>query len=283
MSDTDVTTALSPQVLNDGRSIPPVGFGSFPHHGEDSEEMVTNALDLGYRLIDTALRYENEAEVGAAVRRSSVPRDEIVVTSKLAGRHHGREAAREGVRESLRNLGLERIDLFLIHWPLPKVGKFVDTWKTLVDLRDEGVLGSIGVSNFTPAHLETIVDATGVVPAVNQVELHPAFPQAELRAAHAELGVVTEAWSPLGRGTGLLDEPVIAEIAEAHGVTTGQAVLRWHVQQGIVPIPMSSSPARRKANLELDGFALTDDEVAAIAGLDRGRIWGQDPDEHEEF
>ncbi|TPW74022.1 aldo/keto reductase [Schumannella soli] len=278
-----MSDALAPRTLNDGHSIPAIGFGSYPHHGEDSDEMVTNALDLGYRLIDTALRYENEVEVGAAVRRSSVPRDEIVVTSKLAGRHHGRDGARQGVADSLKNLGLETIDLFLIHWPLPKQGKFVDTWKTLVELRDEGKLRSIGVSNFTPQHLEQIIDATGVVPAVNQVELHPAFTQTELRKVHDELGIVTEAWSPLGRGTGLLDEPVIRDAAEKYGVTTGQIALRWHVQQGIVPIPMSSNPARRAANLELAGFALTDDEVAAISALDRGRIWGQDPDEHEEF
>jgi len=278
-----MSDALAPRTLNDGHSIPAIGFGSYPHHGEDSDEMVTNALDLGYRLIDTALRYENEVEVGAAISRTSVPRDEIVVTSKLAGRHHGRDEARQGVADSLKNLGLETIDLFLIHWPLPKQGKFVDTWKTLVELRDEGKLRSIGVSNFTPQHLEQIIDATGVVPAVNQVELHPAFTQAELRKVHDELGIVTEAWSPLGRATGLLDEPVIREAAEKYGVTTGQIALRWHVQQGIVPIPMSSNPVRRAANLELAGFELTDDEVAAISDLDRGRIWGQDPDEHEEF
>ncbi|GAB3402682.1 aldo/keto reductase [Schumannella luteola] len=278
-----MSDALAPRTLNDGHSIPAIGFGSYPHHGEDSDEMVTNALDLGYRLIDTALRYENEVEVGAAIRRSSVPRDEIVVTSKLAGRHHGAAEARDGVAQSLKNLGLETIDLFLIHWPLPKQGKFVDTWKTLVELRDEGKLRSIGVSNFTPQHLEQIIDATGVVPAVNQVELHPAFTQVELRKVHDELGIVTEAWSPLGRGTGLLDEPVIRDAAEKYGVTTGQIALRWHVQQGIVPIPMSSNPVRRAANLELAGFELTDDEVAAISALDRGRIWGQDPDEHEEF
>ncbi|GAA4663558.1 aldo/keto reductase [Frondihabitans cladoniiphilus] len=283
MPDIQPATALESRTLNDGRSIPAIGFGSFPHHGEDSDEMVTNALDLGYRLIDTAFRYENEKEVGSAVRASRVPRDEIVVTSKLAGRHHGRQEAREGVRLSLANLGLEKIDLFLIHWPLPKQGKYVDTWKTLVELRDEGVLGSIGVSNFTPEHLEKIVDATGVTPAVNQVELHPMFTQEELRKVHAELGIVTEAWSPLGRGTGLLDEKPITEAAEKYGVTTGQIVLRWHVQQGIVPIPMSSSPERRRANLELSGFELSSDEVAAISALDRGRIWGQDPDEHEEF
>jgi 2,5-diketo-D-gluconate reductase A len=282
MTDTDQKT-LTSRTLNDGHIIPSIGFGSFPHHGEDSTEMVGNALDLGYRLIDTAFRYENEEEVGRAIRETSVPRDEIVLTSKLAGRHHGREEARTGVTESLKNLGLPKIDLFLIHWPLPKVGKYVDTWKTLIELRDEGVLGSIGVSNFTPEHLYRLRDETGVIPAVNQVELHPFFPQAELRAVHAELGVVTEAWSPLGRGTGLLDDPAIVAASEKYGVSTGQIVLRWHYQLDSVPIPMSSSPARRAQNLELTGFELDESEVAAISALGRGRIWGQDPNEHEEF
>ncbi|BDZ47783.1 oxidoreductase [Frondihabitans sucicola] len=212
-----------------------------------------------------------------------MPRDEIVLTSKLAGRHHGRDEARVGVTESLTNLGLAKIDLFLIHWPLPKIDKYVDSWKTLIDLRDEGLLGSIGVSNFTPEHLRRLVDETGVVPAVNQVELHPFFPQVELRAVHQELGIVTEAWSPLGRGTGLLDDPIIVAASEKHAVSTGQIVLRWHYQNGVVPIPMSSSPARRAQNLELGGFELDESEVAAISSLGRGRIWGQDPNEHEEF
>jgi 2,5-diketo-D-gluconate reductase A len=259
--------------LNDGHAIPAIGYGTFPWSGGDSFDTTTAALDAGYRLLDTALRYENEEGVGRAVREYDLPREEIVLCTKLAGRHHGYDETIKGFHESLANLGLDYVDIYLIHWPLPRLDKFVDSWKAMVELRDEGLIRSIGVSNFTEEHLRRIIDATGVVPVMNQ---------AALRAVHAELGVVTESWSPLGRGE-LLSEPAVTAIAEAHGVTPAQAVLRWHVQLGAVPIPASANPARQRANLDLFGFTLTDAEMATLSGMERGRIWGQDPDVHEEF
>lgn len=271
--------------LNDGVEIPHIGFGTFPHDGEDSAEPTRHAIEAGYRLIDTALRYENERGVGEGMRSSGVPRDDIIVTSKLPGRHHGRDEARVAVRESLERLGLERIDLYLIHWPLPRLDRYVDTWKTLIELRDEGLLRSIGVSNFTPAHLDRLVTETGVVPAVNQIEMHPYFPQVDQRRFHDELGIVTESWSPLGRGGGVLSEPVVLRAAGAHGVTPAQVVLRWHVQLGTVPIPKSRSIERQRENRAIEGFTLSDQEVASVTALGRpdGRIAGQDPDVYEEF
>jgi 2,5-diketo-D-gluconate reductase A len=267
---------------NDGLAIPAVGFGTFPHAGDDSRTTAITALDAGYRLLDTALRYENEKGVGRAVREYDLPRSEILVCTKLAGRHHGYDETIKGFHESLANLGLDYVDIYLIHWPLPRLDKYVDSWKAMVKLRDEGLVRSIGVSNFTEEHLHRIIDATGVVPVINQVELHPYFPQAALRAVHAELGVVTESWSPMGRGE-LLSEPTVTAIAEAHEVTPAQAILRWHVQLGAVPIPKSADPARQRANLDLFGFTLSDKEMAALTAMERGRIWGQDPDTHEEF
>ena len=268
--------------LRDGRAIPAVGFGTFPHAGDDSRTTTISALDAGYRLLDTALRYENEEGVGRAVREYGLPREEILVTTKLAGRHHGYDETIVGLHESLGALGLEYVDLYLIHWPLPRLDRYVDSWRAMIRLRDEGLVRSIGVSNFTEAHLRRLADETGELPVLNQVELHPYFPQAALRAVHAELGIVTESWSPLGRGE-LLDEPVVVGIAEAHGVAPAQAILRWHVQLGAVPIPKSADAGRQRTNIDLFGFTLTDDEMAALSGLERGRLWDQDPDVHEEF
>jgi diketogulonate reductase-like aldo/keto reductase len=268
--------------MADGRAIPAVGFGTYPHAGDDSRTTTISALDAGYRLLDTALRYENEQGVGRAVREYDLPREEILVATKLAGRHHGYDETLKGFQESLANLGLDHVDLYLVHWPLPRLDKYLDSWRAMIRLREEGLVRSIGVSNFTEAHLRRLVDETGVVPALNQVEMHPYFPQAALREVHAELGIVTESWSPLGRGE-LLAEPAVVRLAEAHGVTPAQAVLRWHVQLGAVPIPKSADPERQRTNIDLFGFELTDDEVAALSGLERGRIWDQDPETYEEF
>ncbi|NIL77793.1 MULTISPECIES: aldo/keto reductase [Rhodococcus] len=269
--------------LADGTPLPAVGLGTVKAHGEDMTATVGSALDAGYRLIDTALRYETEGGVGDAVRASSVSRDDILVTTKIPGRHHGYDEAKESVRLSLANLGLEQIDLLLIHWPLPKVDKYVDTWRSMIDMQKDGLVKSIGVSNFTEAHLDRIAQETGVLPVVNQVELHPYFPQADLRAYHAEHGIVTESWSPLGRGSELLKLAPIADAAAAHDVSAGQVVLRWHHQLGAVPLPKSSNPDRQRQNLDIFGFELTDAEVSAISSLERGRIWDQDPDTYEEF
>jgi 2,5-diketo-D-gluconate reductase A len=269
--------------LNDGNAMPALGLGTYSLDGDEGVASVGAAIRSGYRLLDTALNYGNEDAVGRAVRESDVPRGELFVTSKLPGRHHGWDEAHRSVDETLGNLGLDSVDLYLIHWPNPSVGKFVDTWKAFVDLRDSGKVRSIGASNFTPEHLDRIIDATGVAPAVNQVELHPYFPQADLRAVHQRLGIVTESWSPLAKQSELLTEEPITAAAAAHGVSVGQVVLRWHVQLGAVPVPKSGDPDRQRENLDVFGFELSDDEMAAISGLERGRLWDGDPDTHEEM
>ncbi len=269
--------------LNDGHRFPELGLGTYGLNGDVGAAAIGTAISGGYRLLDTALNYGNEDAVGRAVRESEVAREDLVVTSKLPGRHHGYDEAHRSIDETLGNLGLDHVDLYLIHWPNPSVDKFVDTWKAFVDLRDSGKVRSIGVSNFTPEHLRRIVDATGVAPAVNQVELHPYFPQAALRKVHQELGIVTESWSPLAKRSELLTEQPIVDAAAAHGVAPGQVVLRWHVQIGAVPVPKSGDAARQRENLDVFGFELTDAEVAAISALERGRLWDGDPDTHEEM
>ncbi|OIH97302.1 aldo/keto reductase [Curtobacterium sp. MCBA15_001] len=269
--------------LNDGHRMPLLGLGTYSLDGDEGTAAVGAAIASGYRLLDTALNYGNEDAVGRAVREADVPREELVVTSKLPGRHHGYDEAHRSIDETLANLGLDHVDLYLIHWPNPSVDRFVETWKAFVDLRDSGKVRSIGVSNFTPEHLDRIIDATGVAPAVNQVELHPYFPQAALRAFHAERGIVTESWSPLAKRSELLTEQPITDAAAAHGVTPGQVVLRWHTQLDAVPVPKSGDTDRQRENLDVFGFTLTDDQVAAISGLERGRLWDGDPETHEEM
>ena len=278
-------TGIPTYDLNDGNTLPATGFGTYPLRGEDGTASMVKALEAGYRLLDTAVNYENEAEVGEALRRSGLPRDQVQVTSKLPGRHHAYDDATASVRASLDRLALDHLDLHLIHWPNPSVGKYVEAWQALVDLQREGLIRSIGVSNFTPAHLWRVIDATGVTPAVNQVELHPRFPQTELRRVHDELGIRTEAWSPMGKGSPLLAEPVVTGPAERLGVAPGQVVLRWHVQLGSLPIPKSADPERQRQNLDVFGFELTEDEMSAITGLGDtgGRLWDGDPDTHEEM
>jgi diketogulonate reductase-like aldo/keto reductase len=263
--------------------IPAVGLGTYGLRGEEGIESLLAGIGAGYRLLDTAMNYGNEREVGEAVRRSGVPREEFVITSKLPGRHHGYEETLASFEESRQTIGLDYIDLYLIHWPLPKVDKYVDSFRAFLRLREDGVLRSPGVSNFTEAHLRRVVGETGVAPAVNQVELHPYFPQTALRAVHAELGVQTESWSPLGKGSDLFSAAPVVAAAEAHGVTPSQVVLRWHIQLGSIPIPKSGNPDRQRENLDVFGFALDDDEFAAITGLEAGRLWDGDPDTHEEF
>jgi 2,5-diketo-D-gluconate reductase A len=265
-----------PQItLSDGREMPQLGFGVFLVPPEHTKRLVADAIDLGYQAIDTATFYRNEAEVGQAVRDSG---KSPFITTKLWNEHQGYDQALKAFDASYKALGLDTIDLYLIHWPKPKQDLFVDSWKALIRLRDEGRVKTIGVSNFTMAHLETIIHDTGVVPAVNQVELHPYFQQVELRAFHEENGIVTTSWSPLGRG-GDLEDPVIADIARKHGKTPAQVIIRWHIESGLTVIPKSSSHARQAENLDVFGFSLDADDMHAIAQLDRGdgRI-GPDPD-----
>lgn len=269
--------------LNDGIAFPLLGLGTYNLRGEDGVAAVRAAIDSGYRLLDTAVNYENEREVGEAVRTSGVDRGDLFVTTKIPGRHHGYDEAIASTNESLALTGLDYVDLSLIHWPNPSVDKYLDTWRAMIDLRERGLLRSIGVSNFTEAMLTRLIDQTGVTPAVNQVELHPYFPQGALRAFHAEHGIRTESWSPLARRTELLHEQVLTDAAAIHGVTPTQVVLRWHVQIGSTPIPKSADPQRQRENADVFGFALTDDEVAAISAFERGRLWGGDPDTHEEM
>nr|WP_239076171.1 aldo/keto reductase [Streptomyces sp. SID9913] len=268
--------------MNDGTTIPALGLGTWPMDDAEAERAVTTALRTGYRLIDTAANYRNETGVGRAVARAGVPREEIVVTTKLPGRHHGYEETLASFEESRARLGLEYVDLYLIHWPLPRVDRYVDSWRAMIDLRERGLVRSIGVSNFTADHIGRLERETGVLPSVNQIELHPYFPQEDLRAHHAAKGVLTESWSPLGRGSKLLDDLAVAAVAEAHGVTPAQAVLRWHVQLGALPVPKSSDPARQRANLDVFGFALDDAQMRTLSDRAHRRIGG-DPEVHEEF
>ncbi|WP_329613136.1 aldo/keto reductase [Streptomyces brevispora] len=268
--------------LNDGRSVPAVGLGTWPLDDDAAEQAVAGALGLGYRLVDTALNYGNETGTGRGIARSGVPREDVFVTTKVPGRHQGYEKTLASFEESRRNLGLSYVDLYLIHWPLPRVDLYVDTWKAMIRLRDEGLVRSIGVSNFTADQLDRLERETGVLPAVNQIEMHPRLPQEELRSVHAARGIVTESWSPLGRGRGLLADPGLLAIAGAHGVTPGQAVLRWHTQLGAVPVPKSADPGRQRENLDLFGFELTARELDRIAAGPQQRFGG-DPETHEEF
>ncbi|MFC8594137.1 aldo/keto reductase [Streptomyces atroolivaceus] len=268
--------------LHDGSTIPAVGLGTWPLDDEAAEKAVAGALQLGYRLVDTALNYRNETGTGRGIARSGVPRREILVTTKVPGRHHGYEETLASFEESRSKLGLEYIDLYLIHWPLPRVDRYVDTWKAMIKLREDGLVRSIGVSNFTAEHLDRLERETRVLPVVNQIEMHPLLPQEDLRAVHDAKGIVTESWSPLARGRQVLEAPEVIAAAEAHGVTPGQVVLRWHTQLGAVPIPKSADPGRQRENLGLFGFELTQQELDRIGARPSHRFGG-DPDTHEEF
>ncbi|MGI9085236.1 MAG: aldo/keto reductase [Aeromicrobium sp.] len=263
--------------LNDGHRMPALGFGTYTITGPDAPALIGAAIDAGYRLVDTATRYDNEVEVGAAVRASSVPRDELFVTSKLPGADHGYDEAMRSFEGSLERLGLDRLDLFLIHWPQPSVDRFVETWRAFIRLREQGAVGSIGVSNFLPEHLDRLVDETDVVPAVNQVELHPFLPQTEQRAADVRHGTMTQSWTPLGRGSELLGRPEITDTAEKHGRTPAQVVLRWHLEIGAAPIPKSATPERFRSNLDVFDFELDPDDLERIATLETGQRLGGDP------
>ncbi len=272
------TTDQVPRVsLRPDVAIPQLGYGVFQVPPRETEEVVARALATGYRHIDTAAAYGNEGPVGQAIHASGIPRGEIFVTTKCFNDDHGHDKAKRAFKASLERLELEHIDLYLIHWPVPAHDLYVETWQAFIELQAEGLVRAIGVSNFQPAHLERIVAETGVVPAINQVELHPYFQQAGLRREHDELDIVTEAWSPLGQGLEL-EDPAIVEIAEAHSKTPAQAIIRWHIQLGNVVIPKSVTPARIEENFDVFDFQLSDAEMEAIRELDAGRRIGPDPD-----
>ncbi|GAB3497168.1 aldo/keto reductase [Nocardiopsis coralliicola] len=264
--------------LNNGLSMPQLGFGVWQVPDAEAHTAVAEALRVGYRSIDTAKVYANETGTGRAIAESGIAREDLFVTTKLWNDEHGRDAALRAFDASLERLGLEYVDLYLIHWPVPSQGTYVETWKALEEIYASGRAKAIGVSNFTEATLGRLLAEADVVPALNQIELHPDFPQEKMRSLHAEHGIATEAWSPLGQGKGLLDEPVLAEIGQAHGATPAQVVLRWHLQVGNVAIPKSVTPSRIAENFDVFGFALSDAEVARVSALDSGNRLGPDPD-----
>lgn len=264
--------------FHDGRTAPQLGVGVWQIEDEATASVIESALKIGYRSIDTAAIYGNEAGVGQGVARSGVPREELFIATKLWNDRHGHDSTRTAFLESLDKLALDYVDLYLIHWPVPMAGMFVDAWETMIQLRDEGLAKSIGVCNFNIDHLQTLLDKTGVMPVVNQIELHPRFQQAELRDFHAEHDIITEAWSPLGRGR-VWDDPTLTAIAEKHGRSLAQVMIRWHMQLGNMVIPKSVDPARLEENFRVFDFELDDDDMAQIARLDRadGR-YGPDPE-----
>ena len=262
-----------------------IGFGTLVQAGKNDPDIyrtaTLSALEVGYRILDTALRYENEVQVGQAIAQSGVPREDIKITTKIPGRFQGYHEAKTSIIRSLIDLDQPYVDAALIHWPLPRQRKYVDTWRALIEMRDAGLIRTIGVSNFLPEHLQRLADETGEMPAINQVEMHPYFGQAELRAFHQEHGIQTQAWSPLGRTADMIDDLVLAKVAAKHATTPAAVVLAWHVHHGSMPLPASSNSERQRENLYFD-VELDTEDVAAIEGLERGRIF-QDPAIHEEF
>ncbi|MER7443730.1 aldo/keto reductase [Micromonospora avicenniae] len=268
----------------DGTSLPAIGLGTYKLTGAEGADAIGQAIRAGYRLIDSAVNYENEGAVGRAARAAGA-RDELVVTSKLPGRHHRYAEALTTIEESVYRTGLDQIDLYLIHWPNPKVGLYVEAWRALIEARERGLVRHIGLSNFLPEHIDRLLSETGVAPVVNQIEIHPYFPQQDAIEYHRAHGILVQAWSPLGRGNDLQENPAIVEIAAAHGVTPAQTILAWHVARQVIPLPKAASPRRQQENLDIFGIKLTDAEVDAITALGRpdGRLKDQDPAEYEEF
>ncbi|MCI1985366.1 MAG: aldo/keto reductase [Lactobacillus sp.] len=270
--------------LADGYQIPQLGFGTYKLRGQAGAHAIATALNSGYRLLDTAYNYENEGAVGAGIRQAGIARLELTVVSKLPGRYYHRQDAINALQESLLRSGLDYFDLYLLHWPNPKRDEYVEAWQALIDAKRFGLVRSIGVCNFLPEYLDRLQTETGELPVLNQIELHPYFNQAAQRQADAERGIVTAAWSPLGRGA-VLQDPVIQAIANAHHKNAGQVILRWGLQHEILPIPKAASPVRQRGNLAVFDFTLTAAEMAQIDGLTRadGRLKGQDPATYEEF
>jgi len=271
--------------LNDGTTLPKVGLGTYSLWGHAGVEAMVAALEGGYRLLDSAVNYENEGAVGKAIRSSGVPRGDIRVASKLPGRHHKKSAVVRTIEESVLRTGLDYLDLYLIHWPNPNQGLYLEAWEGMIEAREKGLVRSIGVSNFLPEYLDVLIDKTGVTPSVNQVELHPYFNQKEQREADRRRGVLTQAWTPIGKNTALLEEQTIVAIARELQKTPAQVVLRWHVQLGVLPIPKSATSSRQAENIAIEDFRLNEAQMSAISALNRtdGRIFDADPSTHEEF
>jgi diketogulonate reductase-like aldo/keto reductase len=263
--------------MNNGLDIPQLGFGVFLVPPEKTQQAVSEALKAGYRLIDTAQGYRNEEGVGGAIADTDVPRDELFITTKLTNSEHGYDNALRAFDGSMKKLGIDVLDLFLIHWPLPMFDQYVETWRAFEKLLADGRVRSIGVSNFEIPHLQRLMTETDVTPAINQVELHPQFPQEELREFHAEHGILTESWGPLGQGKGLLEDPSIVEVARRKDRTPAQVVLRWHIQLGCVVIPKSVHPDRIRENVDLFDFELDDADMAEISKVRTGQRLGSDP------
>ncbi|NMH99723.1 aldo/keto reductase [Pseudonocardia acidicola] len=272
-------TEVSTVTLNNGVQIPQFGYGVFQIEPAHTADAVGAALDAGYRHIDTAQGYRNEEGVGRAIAASGIPRDELFITTKLGNDRHGHDEALKALDESLDRLGLDHVDLFLIHWPRPGENRYVETWKAFEQIAREAKSRAIGVSNFQIAHLERLAAETGTVPAVNQIELHPWFPQAELRAYHRENAIATEAWSPIAKGGELLADPRLVALAEKYGKSPAQIVLRWHLQLGNIVFPKSVTPSRIRENIAVFDFELAADDVATIDELDTGTRLGPDPDD----
>ncbi|GAA3881722.1 aldo/keto reductase [Streptomyces lacrimifluminis] len=272
-----MSSMVPPITLNNGVEMPQLGFGVWQVPDDEAEQAVATALESGYRSIDTAAIYGNEVGTGKAIAASGVAREELFVTTKLWNSDQGYESTLRAFDASLEKLGLEYVDLYLIHWPQPAKGAFVDTYKAFEKLYADGRARAVGVSNFLPEHLDRLLAETSVVPAVNQIELHPHLQQHESRDYHAEHGIATEAWSPLGSGKGLLEVPAVVAIARKHGRTPAQVVLRWHLQLGNVVIPKSVTPSRIKENIEVFDFSLDPEDLAAISALNEGRRLGPDP------
>jgi len=280
-----MSTAIPEITLNDGLTLPVIGLGTYKLKGNDGVKSIQSAMDIGYRLIDSAYNYENEGTVGEAVRRSSVPREELRITSKLPGRYQMYNKAITTIEESLYRAHLDYYDLYLIHWPNPKQDQYVEAWQALIDAKEKGLIRSIGVCNFLPEHMERLEKETGVKPSVNQIELHPYFNQANQRNWHEEHEIKIESWSPLARANEILHNDTFQMLANQHNKTISQIILRWHYQLGAISIPKSASPTRQLENISIFDFTLDETEMSLISGLTRpnGRINNQDPAIYEEF
>ncbi|ALN76587.1 MULTISPECIES: aldo/keto reductase [Staphylococcus] len=271
--------------FNDGHIIPQVGFGTYKLNGVEGVHAIQNALKVGYRVLDTAYNYENEGAVGKAIAQSKVAREDITIISKLPGRYQAYDDVFQTIEESLYRLGVDYIDIYLIHWPNPKQGLYVEAWKAMIAAKKAGLIRSIGVCNFLPEYIETLKQATGVLPVLNQIELHPYFNQEAMFSYHEENQILIQAWSPIGRDNGLLKEPILQELAHKYTKSVVQIILRWHIQRGIMPIPKATSHARQLENLQIFDFNISDADMTLINQLSKidGRRKGQDPSIYEEF